>query len=193
MGSIFKLLVDAAGDAFALSKVVLGTVINGTINGMAVFGFRDSSGNATMPQLNSEGAIPVTFDAGTTLVIPAKRETKANMESAGLGVRVLLGTILLAPSRTYTSPNLNGTGLREIRFELVMVQDVGGSPIETLILQAVSGAGQYTVEAGLANDQFATDANVDTKELRLYATIIEASGKSGGDVYGKASCNLVAV
>lgn len=190
MGSIFKLLLDAAGDAFALSKVVLGTVINGTINGIASFGFRDSNGNATMPQLNSEGALPVTFDAGTTIVIPAKIETQANMESAGQGVRVMLGSVALVPDRIYTAPSLEGSAFREMLFELVMVEDVGGTPVETLIGASYAGAGQYSVKAGLLKDQFATDANVNTKELRLYATMKET--KAGGDVYGKASCNLVA-
>ena len=190
MNSLFKILMDAAGDAFALSKVVLGTVINGTINGIAVFGFRDSSGNATMPQLNSEGSLAVTFDAGTTVVIPAKMETKANMETAGQGTRVLLGSTPLVVDRTYTCPSFDGSAFREMLFELVMVQDVGGTPAETLILAGYAGAGDYNVKAGISKDIFATDANVDTKELRLYATMLEA--KAGGDVYGKASVNIVA-
>lgn len=191
MGSIFKILLDATGDAFALSKVVAGTAITGLINGLAVFGFRDSNGNAIMPQLNSEGALPVTFDAGTTIVIPAKLETQANMESAGQGVRVMLGSIPLIPERDYTSPSFDGSALREMLFELVMVEDVGGTPTETLILAGHAGAGQYVVKGGLKTDTFSTDATVNTKELRLYATMLES--KAGGKVFGKASCNLVAV
>jgi len=189
MGSIFKLLMDAAGDAFALSKVVLGTAINGTINGLAAFAFRDSSGNATMPQLNSEGAVPVAFDAGTTIVIPAKIETQATMESSGIGVRVLLGSMPLIVDRSYTAPSFDGSAFREMLFELVMVQDVGGTPVEELILASYSGAGQYHIKAGLVKDFFSTNATVDTKELQLYATMKE--NKAGGDVYGKASFNLV--
>lgn len=189
MGSIFKLLLDAAGDAFALSKVVIGTAINGTINGLAAFTFRDSNGNATMPQLNSEGAIPVAFDAGTTIVIPAKLETQANMESAGLNTRVMLGSIALVPDRVYTAPSFDGSAFREMLFELVMVQDVGGSDTEELILASYSGAGQYHTKGSLIKDVFSTNATVDTKELRLYATMKE--NKSGGDVFGKASANLV--
>lgn len=189
MNALFKILMDAAGDAFALSKVVLGTLIDGTINGLAVFGFRDSNGNATMPQLNSEGALPVAFDAGTTIVIPAKIETQVNMESAGENTRVMLGSIALVPDRDYTAPSFDASAFRGMLFELVMVQDVGGADTEELILAGYADAGQYNAKGSLLKDKFSTDATVNTKELRLYATMKD--NKAGGDVYGKASVNLV--
>lgn len=191
MGNIFKILLDAAGDAFALSKVVLGQAITGALNGIAAYSFRDSSGNATMPSLNDEGALPVTFDAGTTQVIAAKYETQANMESAGIGVRVLLGSIALIENRTYTCPSFDGSALREMKFELVKVEDVGGGgEAEELILGGTISAGQTFIKGGHKLDKFSTDASVNTKEVRLYATMLES--KAGGDVYGKATFNLTA-
>jgi hypothetical protein len=193
MNSIFKLLLDTATDlAYALTKVNIGQAINAAVNGMAVFGFRDSAGQATMPQLNDEGALPVVFDAGTCLTIPAATKTKAEIEAAwALPVqRLLLGEMDLIADRTYTSPAMKVTATRLTLFQLIKVEDVGVTDVETLIDFTVLEAGQ-TNFADTIKDKFSTDANVDTKKLRLYATLLENSGK-GSDVWGKASANLVA-
>ena len=189
MSSIFKMLLDTTNDvAHAITKINIGQAINGAVNGMAVFGFRDSSGNATMPQLNDEGAMAVVFDAGTLITIPHGKKTKAEMESAGQGVRVTLGEVALIEGRTYTCPDTKLSAARETLFELVMVEDIGGSPIETIIdaTELQAGTSAFT---GSSKDKFMTDANVDTKKLFLYATMLE---NKGSDVYGKASANLVA-
>lgn len=191
MSSIFKTLLDTANDvAFAITKVNIGQIIDGAVNGSAVFGFRDSAGQATMPQLNDEGAMPVVFDAGTLITIPMAKITKAAMEVAGTGVRVLIGEVALIEGRTYTCPDMKVVGQRETLFELVMIEDIGVGDNETLIDASVLEAGQ-TNFAGSSKDKFSTDANVDTKKLFLYATLLASSGKAS-DVYGKASANLVA-
>lgn len=189
MNSIFKTLLDAANEAFALSKVVIGQAITAAVNGIAVFGFRDSSGNATMPQLNDEGALPVVFDAGTTICIPMTKKTSAEMEAAGTDVRVLLDEVSLLDGRTYTKPAMNVVANRAMLFELVKVEDVGGTPTEELVLAAYLEAGQTNFVAGLPQDKFSTAAAVNTKALRLYATMKD---NKSSDVYGKASCNLTA-
>lgn len=188
MNTLFKILMDASENAFALTKVVIGQAINAAVNGIAVFGFRDSSGNATMPQLNDEGALPVVFDAGTTVVIPLTKKTQAEMETAGIDTRVLLDEISLLDGRIYTKPSMNVVASRATLFELVKVEDVGGTPTEESILVAYLEAGQTNFIAGLAQDKFSTDAAVNTKALRLYATMKD---NKSGDVYGKASANLV--
>lgn len=189
MQSIFKILVDAAGTSFALTKVIVGQVINGTVNGLAAFGFRDSSGNAVMPQLNSEGALPVSFDAGTTLVAPATKKTQATMELAGVGVRVEVTKLTLAASATYTAVSANVTATRWTLFEVVKIEDVGGTPVEEILGFAVLDAGQTNFKIGLDLDKFNTNATVDTKELYLYASYLD---NKASDVYGKLSCNQVA-
>lgn len=190
MQSIFKTLLDLAGDAHALNKIVLGQAITGSLNGLLAFGFRDSSGNATMPQLNDEGALPVTMDAGTTIVISAAKKTQAEMETAGQGVRVEFGKVTLLTDRTYTCPSMFCSATRWTLFELVKIEDVGGTPTEELIGFATLEAGQTNVQFSLLKDKFSTDATVNTKELVMYAT--HRDGKAS-DTWMKASCNLTAV
>lgn len=190
MQSIFKVLLDLTGDAFALSKVVLGQAITGALNGLLAFGFRDSSGNATMPQLNDEGALPVTLDAGTTIVIQATKKTQSEMETAGQGVRVEFGRVSLQADRTYTCPSMFCSATRWTLFELVKIEDVGGTPVEELIGFATLEAGQTNIEFKLEKDKFSTDATVNTKDLVMYAT--HRDGKAS-DTWMKASCNLTAV
>lgn len=187
MNSIFKILTDLAGDSFALSKIVIGQAINGAVNGAAVFGFRDSAGNATMPQLDDDGNLGVALDSGTSIVIPMSKKTKAEMESAGKDVRVLIGTVALIPDRVYTAPSMLNVGSRATLFEMVIVEDVGGIPAETSILVGYLEAGQTTIMPHVLKDKFATNATVDVKELQLYATMKDTKS---GDVYAKASVNL---
>ena len=191
MQSIFKVLLDLSGDAFALSKVVLGQAITGALNGLLAFGFRDSSGNATMPQLNDEGALPVTLDAGTTLVIPAMKKTQTEMETAGQNTRVLFGTLGLLENRTYNCPSMFCSATRWTLFELVKVEDAGGAgETEEMVGFAILEAGQTSIQFSLSKDKFTTNATVDTKELRMYAT---HKDNKASDTYMKASCNLTAV
>lgn len=187
MNSIFKMLLDTANDvAYAVTKVNIGQVINAAVNGLAVFAFRDSSGNATMPQLNDEGALPVVFDAGTLVTIPAVKKTKAEMETTGQGNRELLGSVSVLPNRKYTCPAMKVSATRLTLFELVLINDLGGTNAETLIDFATLEAGQ-TNFSDENKDTFTVGA--DPAEIRLYATHIDSKAS---DTYGKASVNLVA-
>ena len=190
MQSIFKTLLDLAGDAHALNKIVLGQAITGALNGLLAFSFRDSSGNATMPQLNDEGALPVTMDAGTTIVIEATKKTQAEMETAGQGVRVEFAKTTLLTNRTYTCPSMFCSATRWTLFELVKIEDVGGTPTEELVGFATLEAGQTNVQFSLLKDKFSTDATANTKELVMYATHRD---NKASDTWMKASCNLTAV
>lgn len=189
MQSIFKILLDAAGDAFALSKVIIGQAINGTINGIAAFAFRDSSGQATMPQLNSEGAVVVSTDAGTTIAAPAGTKTASQMETAGVGVRVEITKLALNVGKTYTKLSANVTATRWTKFEVVKIEDVGGTPVEEILGYAVIDAGQTNFKIGLDADKFNTDGTTNTKELYLYASHLD---NKASDVFGKVSCNEIA-
>jgi len=190
MGSLFKILMDATGKAFALTKVIIGQTIDGTVNGLAAFAFRDSAGKATMPQLNSEGAIAVAFDAGTTIVAPATKIAQATLETAGIGVRVEVTKLVLTDTTNYSKLSANVTAFRAMLFEIVKIEDVGGTPTEEMLGFAYLEAGQTNFKIGLDLDKFNTDGTANTKELYLYATHLD---NKASDVYGKMSCNQVPV
>jgi hypothetical protein len=189
MQSLFKILETAAGLAASLTQVVLGFAIDGTVRGIAAFGFRDASGNATMPQLNSEGAQVVTFDAGTSQVAPAAKVTQAALEAAGVGVREVVTFITLATDKTYTKLTANVTATRWMLFELVKIEDEAGTPSEEILGFAVLDAGQTNFKIGIDAELFSTDANADVKKLYLYASHLD---NKASDVYGKFSCNELA-
>lgn len=189
MQSIFKTLIDGSGAAFALTKVVVGQAVSGSINGILAFVFRDSSGNATTVQLNNEGAVPVTMDAGTTIVGPAAKVTAATLEGAGVGVREPVTSINLLESKNYTKITANVSATRWTLFELVKIEDEGGSPTEELLGFAVLEAGQTNWKIGLDCDAFSTDATANTKKVYLYASHLD---NKASDVYGKFSCNEIA-
>lgn len=188
MNAIFKTLLDSSGNAFSMTKVIVGQAISGSINGILAFVFRDSNGNATTVQLNSEGAVPVSLDAGTTRVAPAAKVTQASMESAGVDTRVVITSLNLTESKNYSKLSANVSATRLTRFEIVKIEDEGGTPTEEILGFAVIEAGQANFKIGLDCDSFSTDATANTKKLYLYASYLD---NKASDTYGKMSCNEI--
>ena len=190
MNSLFKILENiTTGAVAALSLIITGTDLSITQNGLLAFVFQDKDGNAIIPQLNAEGAIPVTSDPGTTLVSPAGKKTKAEMESAGQGTRVEIAKLTLADDKTYTKLSALISATRHTLFEIVKVEDVGGADTEEILEQVELEAGTVAFKMGLDVDIFTTAVAANTKELRLYASHLD---NKSGNVYGKVSCNEIA-
>lgn len=167
--SLFKILKDASNNALALSKLALGDAVNGTIDGIAAYSFIDSSGNAIMPQLDSLGRIAVTFDAGTP-----KRET--GLLAAGSqtkDVRTQVIEIDLVVAKTYVCPNAQVDCFRASLFEMVYVDDAGGTPVETVLGYALVGAGNVKADIELTKDEFSTVGGTGDQKLRIYHTPLD--------------------
>lgn len=184
MGSLFKILMDASNDAFALSKVVVGTVINGTINGIAAFAFKDSSGNAAMPQLNAEGAVLVSFDAGTTI----RNSAVLLSGSQTLNTETMVAEIDLTVAKKYNKINAQVGCARYSEFRLAYVDDAGGTPAETDLGYAVVDAGSLNENIQLAIDELDTTGGTGDQKLRLYHKPFDKVSKA----YGSVSANEIA-
>jgi len=153
-------------------------------NGSIGFAFRDSTGNVILPQLNSEGAVPVSSDPGTT-----SRERGAVASGAQtVGVRSLIAEATLTLGEVYTKMNALCSCRRDALFELVHVDDVGVGDTETILLDGIAGAGQYTVPLGLLIDVFNTTGGTGTQKFILYGTPLQKES----DMRGSFSYNQVA-
>lgn len=185
MQSLFKILQNVSTEiSEALAKINQGDAINGTKNGLLAFAFRDSSGNAITPQLNPEGALLVTHDAGTTL------RARGSVLKASLtkDVESLIATVPLTLEKVYNKPSLIYSCFRDIKFRVVLVDDAGGTPVLTTIYEGILGAAEIYEDVALKHDTFSTVGGTGTQELRLYATPLDVTS----DIFAQASVNEIA-
>lgn len=184
---IFKILVDAANEAFALSKVVVGDAINGTKNGIVAFVFRDSNGNATTVQLNGEGSVPVTADPGTT-----KRGSQV-VASGGLvkDTEVEILTIDLVAEKVYSKFSAMAVSFRATELRLVYVDDYGVADTEEELGYGMLDAGNLESKINLAVDEFSTVGGTNVQKLVLFGTPRDAIKADESDIKASVSVNEI--
>ena len=153
-------------------------------NGAIGFAFKDNAGNLVLPQLNPEGALTVTFDAGTTLRANALwaegSQTKNQFDDALI--------LPLTAEKTYTSLSVSGSGTRTGIFEVYRRDDAGQpGETDTLLGGFLVGAGNYNGKLELKQDIFNTIGGTGTQQLVIKFNPIDKES----DVYIQASVNEV--
>ena len=107
-------------------------------NGLIGYSFKDSDGNLILPQLDIAGSLPVTLDAGTCISGTAKVTS-----TPGSDVDVV--TLALTLEKNYLDIGLMVSSAFQTAWTVVYIDDVGGTPTETIILQGpMTGPGQYS-------------------------------------------------
>ena len=164
LNTLFKTLVDASGISHALTKILQGDVIDGTKNGLLSFAFRDSSGNAIAPQLNFEGSLPVTFDAG----LPVGEAFDHLDSEQTVDQEDTVGDVALTASKTYTRPVAHVSSTRDMLWRLAQVNDA----TVTTLGWTITGAGKMSGVLESAKSEITTGAT-GTQVLRLFATPLD--------------------
>jgi len=182
--SISKILKDATGVAFALSKIIVGQTLTGSENGILGFSFRDSDGKPFLPQFNSENALPVTLDAGTCKPFLGKVLEGALTED----VEALVATLVLTASKDYSNTEVIMSSTREFSYRITNTDDADGTPVETDVAEGIMGDGDLHKNVMPAKHCF-TAGSTGTQELRIYATPID---KDPDDIYAHGSANEIA-
>jgi len=145
-------------------------------NGLIGFSFKDKDGRVVLPQLNNEGAITVSFDAGTTI-----RGRGADVDGDKAAKMVLVDLTLTA-DRTYSKLSAQGSCFRDTEFEVVLIDDSAGSPVETLLEEFLTGPGQFTTKSGLEIDEFNTTGFSGVVKLQLRAINLNRESKTIGSM-----------
>ena len=130
---------------------VLGSRVEGdaaaAINGSIGFAFKDASGNVVLPQLNSLGQIPVTFDKlGDNL--------KARGLLVGTGTLTTVASITLVASKTYQNIEAVMSCFRDSNFQVIFSDNA----VETILADALCGPGLFTAMMNFVNMEFTTGA-----------------------------------
>lgn len=141
-------------------------------NGLLAFSFTDKDGNVVLPQLNNDGAIVVTPEAGD-----CKRNGSINA-TGDKDSYFDLANITLTAGNTYTKINAIGSSFRDTDFEIVLVEDVGVTDVETVIGNFLTGPGQFTTKFDLTPDCLDTTGMTGVIELRVRAINLQKASKT---------------
>lgn len=145
--SLFRTLDDGTEAGLAPRAKAVGDAPS-TDKGLMAFGFRDSSGGVVLPQLTALGKLPVDTEAaaGTN-----KKHWAAN-DGGSLSyvdLAILPGT---ATAKLYTNFMVKVACQDEAEFELVYIDDEGGTPAETVLMTFMTGPGQPSDGIMLRNE-----------------------------------------
>lgn len=187
---IFPILEDIEnGDSYAPNTVGQGDSPRNIADdaekkGLIGFSFKDSSGNLVLPSLNPEGALPVTFDAGTTIrgavKFLATSQTKDQEDDALI--------IPLTVEKNYTALSVQVSGTRLGEVQIYRRDDAGGVPSDTYLGGFLISSGDINGKFELKQDAFDTIGGTGTQELVI--TFIPLDKES--DIHISASINEVA-
>lgn len=139
------------------------------------FSFKDSSGNVILPQLNADGTMPVSFSTGTCISGTAQvADTTASMTD--------VVTLTLALTKNYSNLELSVSSTKTTVWEVVSIDDVGGSPTETKIMDSavITGPGQFCAKINLDCGDFTTVGGTGTQNLVLRANQLQGGASNVG-------------
>lgn len=185
-----NLIDEVTESSEALSKIIEGSDVDnidgasGAAKGSLAFSFKDSSGNAVLPSLNPEGALPVTFDAGTTL----RTRGKVASGTQTKGSRSQIAEITTTLEKSYTGLSCIGTATRLTLFEVVKIDDADGTPSEEIVGDFICSSGQYNFKFELKQDIFSTVGGTGTQKFVVYGTPLDKES----DFFASMSINEVA-
>ena len=132
-------------------------------NGSIGFSFKDSSGNVVLPQLDASGRVPVTPDAPGTCYYANGELAAGSLTLADITNAVT--TLVL--EKSYSKIGAFASCLQASLFQIVHVDDAGGTPVETVLGEFIVGPGQYSFQAFLECFILSTFGNTGTQELKL--------------------------
>ncbi len=140
-----------------------------TRNKAAVIIAKDVSGNGRMPLVDSQDRLMVNSEADDIVAL------KGEGDDVGSGSFVTLFDITLQNSMDYKNLEWITSCFRDATFELVHIDDLGGSPVETILGTTKVGSGDYTSAGGLES-RFTTGA-AGTQVIRVRAVNLTATSQ----------------
>ena len=163
---LFNILRETDDSGLAPDKAIDATTAVAALKGLIGFAFKDSSGNAILPQLTSEGKLPVDTEEVSGSCKLANGELAAG--SATLA-EVTGAKITGALSKRYKKIEATVSCRHPALFQIVYTDDVGGSPIETIVEECIVGPGQYSFKMGLYCNEIDTTGGTGTQEFMVRA------------------------
>ena len=145
-------------------------------NGSIGFSFKDKDNNVILPKLNDEGAIVVSGDPGTC------KSDFGNDTDGDKNNKMVLCQIPLTVDTIYNKPGAIGSCFRDTEFEIVLIEDVGVTDVETVLGEFLCGPGQFTTPYSPRCEAIDTSGLTGVIELQLRAININKESKTSGQL-----------
>lgn len=157
----FPILQDTADNSGAPWHLTAeGDAVNARNKGMVVIA-KDSLGNAQIPEVDSQNRLLVNSEGADTVGL------KGEGDNAGSGTFVDLFDITLQNDTQYQQLEWLVSCFREATFEILWIDDEGGTPTETILCTPKVGSGAYS-NSGQLFAPFTT-GSVGNQVLRVRA------------------------
>ena len=146
---LFRILDDdGTGAGTAIDKAIDATTAAAALRGLVGFAFKDADGKVILPQLTADGKLPVDteFSGGD------KRHAKGELAAGSTSLVAVTGAeITITGGIVANEIGAVVSCLHSSLFQLVYVDDAGGTPVETVLEEAIVGPGQYSFRMGCKN------------------------------------------
>jgi hypothetical protein len=162
---VFNILADdttGAGEA-AISRIEGEAAASK--QGLIGFSFKDFNGNVVLPQLTPSGAVVVSTEgaAGDCL------RGRGILTGTATLTEIPSVSITLTIAKVYSEIAVVVSCLRESLFQIIYIDDAGGTPVETILEEIIVGAGQYTVQTDLHCLELDTTGGTGVQKLTIKA------------------------
>ena len=167
---IFNILGNSStGEGqFAVSRIE--GEVAAAIRGLVGFAFKDSNGNVVLPQLTTDGKLPVSSDAAGV-----HSESQGTVTPV-VAARTLVATATLTISKTYQLKFLSVASTQTVLWEVEQTDDA----TDTVRHKLITGSGQYTEQVNAGCLEFEAGAS-GTQEVKIYGTQVKGSAS---DMHG---------
>lgn len=169
----FPIVADfSSEEGQSLHSIQSGTAPS-TRRGILGFAFRDSSGNVILPQLDSEGRVPVSFEGAGVEYAEAGELAAGSLTM----VDITGASITLTTSKTYTTIKATVSCFRESVFQIIF--DDNGTP--TTLGKFRVGPGQYTFTWDGGKRKFTSGAT-GTQTLKVQGQNLDKVSSMTADI-----------
>ena len=166
---LFGILNDGNGAGLGITLCdpdsTEGTDISATIASPA---FVNDDGVLVFPALDALGRIPVVLTASNCYFDYGKVTGSTSFQA----VAVIVGALL----KKYGDFEFVAASMTECDWELVYIDNVGGTPVETILAAWDTGPGQYTVHVELSCVNVDTTTGTGIQNLVIRGKLLEATG-----------------
>jgi len=172
----FRILADSSGNGQSPDEAVNATTDPTGKRGLIGFSFKDADGKVVLPQLTSDGKVPVSM-AGVGTVYYDNGEVAAGSSSL-----VEIASLTLSLNKLYVDICAQGCALHSSLFQVVYVNNAEGTPVETIVAEFIVGAGQFSYEYNCKMYELDTSSGTGVQKLVLKAKNFAAQTSLRGNI-----------
>jgi len=138
---------------------------------------KNTSGDPTLLCVNDDGELLVSSDSPGTC-----KHDRGTATTTDAVTFEDTATITGALTKVYDNFEFSGSSTVEVLWKICYIDDAGGTPVETILADFITGPGQYTVCCNLDCPAVDTTGGTGTQEFKLKGRSIDASCL--GDIFG---------